>query len=315
MAKKKSTAKKKPAVSVANGKNTAEVSAKLNRVRRTKDDKTPSGRATIAQRTAFRKQHKRTILACFVMAFLLLLAFFFKFCVQGYSFSALVCLCLTAVIGFYTFVPKLKSQYPKFTRTVIRIFTIILCIGLLVVGITEALIIQASFGNPEAECAYLLVLGAKVRSDGPSLSLMNRINAAFDYLTAHPDAIAVVSGGQGSDEPMTEAQCMYDHLTAMGIDPSRIWMEDKATSTWENLLYSLDLIEEKTGQRPETLAVLSSEYHLFRAKLFTEKAGAEFIGVPARTTNPVLMVNYFLREVAGVWHYILLGSLGGHYHA
>lgn len=315
MAKKKSTAQKKPAVSVANGKNTAEVSAKLNRVRRTKDDKTPSGRATIAQRTAFRKQHKGTILACFVMAFLLLLAFFFKFCVQGYSFSALVCLCLTAVIGFYTFVPKLKSQYPKFTRTVIRIFTIILCIGLLVVGITEALIIQASFGNPEAECAYLLVLGAKVRSDGPSLSLMNRINAAFDYLTAHPDAIAVVSGGQGSDEPMTEAQCMYDHLTAMGIDPSRIWMEDKATSTWENLLYSLDLIEEKTGQRPETLAVLSSEYHLFRAKLFTEKAGAEFIGVPARTTNPVLMVNYFLREVAGVWHYILLGSLGGHYHA
>lgn len=315
MAKKKSTAPKKPAVSVANGKNTAEVSAKLNRVRRTKDDKTPSGRATIAQRTAFRKQHKGTILACFVMAFLLLLAFFFKFCVQGYSFSALVCLCLTAVIGFYTFVPKLKSQYPKFTRTVIRIFTIILCIGLLVVGITEALIIQASFGNPEAECAYLLVLGAKVRSDGPSLSLMNRINAAFDYLTAHPDAIAVVSGGQGSDEPMTEAQCMYDHLTAMGIDPSRIWMEDKATSTWENLLYSLDLIEEKTGQRPETLAVLSSEYHLFRAKLFTEKAGAEFIGVPARTTNPVLMVNYFLREVAGVWHYILLGSLGGHYHA
>ena len=315
MAKKKTSSSKKPTVSVTSGKNTAEVSRKLSKIPRTKGDKTPANKATIAKRTAFRKRNKGAILACFVMAFLLLAAGFFKFCVQGYSFSALVCVCLTAVIGFYTFVPKLKTRYPKFTRTVIRIFTIILCIGLLVVSVTEALIIKASFGNPEAECDYLLVLGAKVRSDGPSLSLMNRIDAAYDYLTAHPDAIAVVSGGQGTDEPITEAQCMYDHLTAKGIDPSRIWMEDKATSTWENLLYSLDLIEQKTGQRPETLAVLSSEYHMFRARLFTEKAGAEFIGVPARTTNPVLMVNYFMREVAGVWHYILLGSLGGHYHA
>jgi len=315
MAKKKTKTTKKPAVSVANGKNTAEVSAKLSKIPRSKDDRTPAKKSTIAKRTAFRKRNKGTILACFVMAFLLLLAYFFKFCVQGYSFSALVCVALTAVIGFYTFVPKLKTKYPKFTRTVIRIFTIILCIGLLVVSVTEALIIKESFGSPEEKCDYLLVLGAKVRSSGPSLSLQNRIDVAYDYLTANPDVIAVVSGGQGSDEPMTEAQCMYDRLTAKGIDPSRIWMEDKATSTWENLLYSLNLIEEKTGQRPEKLAVLSSEYHMFRAKLFTEKAGAEFAGVPARTTNPVLMVNYFLREVAGVWHYILLGSLGGHYHA
>ena len=315
MAKKKTASSKKPTVTVANRKNTAEVSAKLSKIPRTKADKTPPKKSTIAKRTAFRRRNKGTILACFVMAFLLLLAYFFKFCVQGYSFSALVCLCLTAVIGFYTFVPKLKTRYPKFTRTVIRIFTTILCIGLLVFSVTEALIIKESFGSPEEKCDYLLVLGAKVRSDGPSLSLQNRIDVAYDYLTANPNVIAVVSGGQGTDEPMTEAQCMYDRLTARGIDPSRIWMEDKATSTWENLLYSLDLIEAKTGQRPQKLAVLSSEYHLFRAKLFTEKAGAEFAGVPARTTNPVLMVNYFLREVAGVWHYILLGSLGGHYHA
>ena len=315
MATKKSNPSKKPSVTVANGKNTAEVSAKLSRVRRSKDDKIPSGKATIASRTAFRRQHRGTILACFAMAFLVLLAFFFEFCVQGYSFSALVCLFLTAVIGFYAFVPKLKTRYPKFTRSVIRIFSVILCIGLLVFCATEALVIQASFGNPEAECGYLLVLGAKVRTDGPSLSLQNRIDAAYDYLTDHPDTIAVVSGGQGPDEPITEAQCMFDNLTAMGIDPSRIWLEEKSTSTWENLLYSLDLIEAKTGQRPDTLAVLSSEYHLFRVKLFTEAAGAEFIGIPAKTTNPVLKVNYFLREVAGVWHYILLGSLGGHYHA
>ena len=100
---------------------------------------------------------------------------------------------------------------------------------------------------------------------------------------------------------------MFDRLTAMGIEKDRIWMEEKATSTWENLRFSLDLIEEKTGSRPAKIGVLSSEYHLYRAGLFAKACGVEFIGVPARTTNPVLMVNYFLREVAGVWHFYIFG--------
>ena len=149
---------------------------------------------------------------------------------------------------------------------------------------------------------------------GDILSAVDIAPDAEITLEANPDTLCIVSGGQGDGESITEAQCMYDRLTAMGIDPSRIWVEDRATSTWENLQYSLALIEEKTGSRPTEVAVLSSEYHLFRASLFTKAAGAEFIGIPAATSNPFLKVNYFLREVAGVWHYILLGS-GGHYHA
>lgn len=266
------------------------------------------GKMSIAERTAFRKRNKGTITACLFMVLLLLAAVFFRFCVAGYSFTAYVCVAITFVIAFYTFVPKLFKN----SRTVIRIVTFLLCVFLLVAGITEALIIKASFGSPHEECEYLLVLGAKVRSDGPSLSLLDRINRAYEYLTEHPNAIAVVSGGKGADEPITEAKCMYDSLVALGISPERIWMEEQATSTWENLQYSLALIEEKTGQRPTKLAVLSSEYHLFRASLFTKAAGAEFIGIPAKTSYPILRMNYFLREVAGVWHYILLG---GQYHA
>ena len=101
---------------------------------------------------------------------------------------------------------------------------------------------------------------------------------------------------------------MYRELVELGIDPQRLRMEDEATSTWENLNFSLDLIEEKTGQRPEKLGVLSSEYHLFRASLFAEACGVDFIGVPAKTTKISLRVNYFMREVAGVWHYLLLGG-------
>ena len=232
----------------------------------------------------------------------------FTFYMAGYSFSALVALCLIGILLFYNVADILVLKYPVPVKAVRGVFTVILVIGLLICGITEILIIKASFGDPKEQVDYVVVLGAKVRKDGPSVSLQNRIDAAYRYLTEHPQAIAVVTGGKGIDEPMTEAQCMYDQLVAMGIDADRVWMEDQATSTWENLNFSLDLIEKKTGQRPEKIGLLSSEYHLFRAKLFAKECGVEAAGIPAHTTRLSQMINHFMREVAGVWHYIILGG-------
>ena len=241
---------------------------------------------------------------------LLILAFLCRFVLPGYRFSALVCTVLVGIILFYVLIPFVGLRFPLFAKWATRIFTVCLIAGILVVGATEAVIIHASFGSPDADSDYVLVLGAKVNDRGPSVSLWDRIYAARDYLESHPHTIAIVSGGKGSDEPEAEAQCMYRHLVELGIEPERILMESKATSTWENLHFSLDLIEEETGHRPEKLAVLSSEYHLFRASLFTRACGVDFIGIPAHTSRLSQMINHFMREVAGVWHYILLG---GHY--
>ena len=248
------------------------------------------------------------ILALIGCGLLAVFAFVLKFCLPGYGFSALVCLCLIAIILFYTFMPLIGLKFPGFAKWTVRSFTLLLVIGLLIVGITEAVIIKASFGSPKEQVDYMVVLGAKVRVTGPSASLWDRIYAAADYLEAHPNTVAVVSGGQGEDEPMTEAQSMYDELVKLGIDPERVWIEDRATSTWENLNFSLDLIEAKTGERPQKLGVLSSEYHLFRASLFAKACDVEFVGIPARTSRISQMINHFMREVAGVWHYLLLGG-------
>jgi len=269
-------------------------------------------RRTIAERTVDRKTGKTLHrLRWLAMIPLALLMVFFSFFMAGYSFTVLVCGCLMGILLFYNLADILQKKYPKQVKVVRRVFTVVLCIGLLVVGITEILIIGASFGDPKEAVDYIVVLGAKVRPDGPSVSLMDRIRAARDYLNAHPDVIAIVSGGQGPDEPMSEAQCMYEQLVALGVDPARIWLEDKATSTWENLQYTLNLIQEKTGTRPEKMGILSSEYHLFRAGLFADACGIESVGIPAHTSRLSQMVNHFMREVAGVWHYILLG---GRYH-
>ena len=232
----------------------------------------------------------------------------FTFYLAGYSFSALVALCLMGILLFYNLADILIVSYPRPVGLVKRVFTVILCIGLLICGITEVLIIKASFGDPREQVDYVVVLGAKVRHDGPSVSLWDRIYATAQYLETHPGVIAVVSGGQGPDEPMTEAQAMYNELVRLGIEPERVWMEEKATSTWENLNFSLDLVEEKTGQRPAKIGLLSSEYHLFRAKLFAKECGVEAAGIPAHTSRLSQMINHFMREVAGVWHYIILGG-------
>lgn len=243
------------------------------------------------------------ILIPFALLFLLL-----NFGLAGYSFSALVCCAIMGVILFYNCTDLLKARFPKTMKVLRRVFTLCLVLGLLICGITECLIIKASFGDPGDTCQYMVVLGAKVRLDGPSMSLRNRIDAAYEYLKEHPEVICVVSGGQGADEPMSEAQCMYDHLTAMGIAPERIWLEDKSTSTWENLNFTLNLIEANTGTRPDKLGVLSSEYHLFRIGLFADACGFECVGIPAHTTLFSQAVNHFMREVAGVWHYLILGG-------
>ena len=264
---------------------------------------------TIAERTVAFKTRNWGVLFCWIgIAVCILLALFFHFCMLGYSFTVTVLLGLAAILLFYALIPKFAKTYPLTARRLKRVFTTILCIGLIVVGITEFFIIRESLGKPQESCDYVVVLGAKVRESGPSASLWDRIYGARDYLEDHPDVIAVVSGGQGPDEPMTEAQAMYDQLVALGIDKNRLWLEDKATSTWENLTFSLDLIEEKTGSRPEKLGIVSSEYHLFRASLFARNCGVESVGIPARTSIFTQRINHFMREVAGVWHYLILGG-------
>lgn len=296
-APKKKSAPKKTTKKAAPKKQTAPVQQSIFR------------KKTIAERTvAFKTRDWGAVAGWVGIVFFSLLALFLNFCAVGYSFSVLVCLCIIGIILIYKGLSLLARKYPQDARTLKRVLTVILCIGLLVVGVTEGIIIEASFGDPKEHCDYMVVLGAKVRDDGPSVSLMDRIYATKAYMDSHPDAIAVVSGGQGADEPMTEALCMYEELVELGVDPQRIWIEDQATSTWENLNFSLNLIEERTGKRPEKIGILSSEYHLFRASLFADACGVESVGIPAATSRLPQKINHFMREVAGVWHYLLLGG-------
>jgi uncharacterized SAM-binding protein YcdF (DUF218 family) len=251
------------------------------------------------------------LLKWLIVAFCLLVSLFLRTAVRGYSFLSLVFFCIAGVIVCFYLIAILKKHRPGTAKALNILLCGILCLGILIYIVTGSLILDAARGDSGKDPQYIVVLGAGLRGDSPSPILSDRIQKAYTYLTEHPDAVCIASGGQGEDEQISEAQCIFNHLTQMGIDESRIWLEDKSTSTWENFKFTLNLIEEKTGSRPEQLGVLSNDFHLFRAGIFARQCGIDPIGIPAPTSNFTLRINYYLREVAGVWHYLILG---GQYH-
>lgn len=228
--------------------------------------------------------------------------------VPNYLFVRLVPLAIALVIALYCLIGLWEEKRPRAAKVTRMIFTILLILILVAACITGGFILRAGKGSAEEDCPYIVVLGAQVRIDGPSESLRERILAARDYLNRHPDTVAILSGGKGDDEHMSEAQCMYEELIRLGIDEGRLIKEDQAASTWANLSYSLDIIEDLTGQRPDTLGVVSSEYHLFRTGLQAKAHGLEIMGIPAKTGTFPRWLHFFLREIVGVWHYFIMGG-------
>ena len=112
----------------------------------------------------------------------------------------------------------------------------------------------------DLERKYLVVLGAAVHGSTPSLSMTHRLEGALDYLEAYPESTAIVSGGQGVGEDISEAQAMYDWLTAHGVAPERVIMENKSTSTMENLEFSYNIIRERGDEPAGNVAIVSSGY-------------------------------------------------------
>ena len=188
------------------------------------------------------------------------------------------------------------------------VITVAVSLFLFAALITGGLIMHAASGSA-GTFDYLVVLGCSVYGNTPSPMLKDRIQATAEYLQANPHVTCIVSGGKGDNENISEAQCMYQELTALGIDGNRIWLEDRATSTRENLKFSVELIAAKTDTTPEVIGILSSEFHLLRANMFADEKNVRAVCIPATTSRPGVFWKYFLREILMVWYYSTLGRV------
>jgi len=187
-----------------------------------------------------------------------------------------------------------------------RCYLICLVVGIAGFLTFQGLIISgAHTDETEADC--LIILGAGLRNNSPSLMLRSRLNAAVEYLKTREDIPVIVSGGLGRGETITEAEAMSRYLISRGIDEARIWKEDKSTSTRENLAFSMALMEREGLDAENTrVAIVTNEFHLYRARLIATKAGLDAAGVAAATPGPYLRTINFFREAFALAAEVLL---------
>lgn len=184
---------------------------------------------------------------------------------------------------------KKRILFDSFSAAVIAI---ILCFSTAL-----GAVIASSSTNAEDE-ETVIVLGCAVYGNKASIMLTSRVNAACKYLRKNKKAVAVLSGGKGEGENISEAECMYDLMIQMGIDKERLYIEDKSTNTNENIEYSLEII--KKNNLSESIAIATSDYHLKRATMIAEKNGIKDAKRISASTGLFAVPTFYLRDTLGV---------------
>ncbi len=193
---------------------------------------------------------------------------------------------------------KLKMLLTGKGRILWRSLLALFAAGLLCVAVILGLMARQAADRPEAigPCT-VLVLGCEVRGLRPSKMLAARIDSAYDYLTANPEAVCVACGGMADDEIITEARCIRDELVRRGIDPGRIYLEEKSLNTRQNISYAADIIRAKG--LPTEVAVASDNFHQLRAAVYARGSGLEAQSLGCRSYW-LLGPGYWAREVIAV---------------
>ena len=218
----------------------------------------------------------------------------------GLSMSA-----MWPVIGVVLIVAGLLCGSPRVPRWLRIVWRSGLCVGLACLLALECLVISGLHAVAPAGMDYLIVLGARVDPDGPSPALNRRLNAVMACIDDHPDAIIIASGGQGSDEPLSEARCIRDELIKRGVDERRIVMEDRSTATIENIKYSMALMDSPDAE----VGIITNNYHVYRATRLARKAGLTHAhGIAAMYTGHTKF-HYMIREAICIVADFLRGNL------
>ncbi|WHY01745.1 YdcF family protein [Neobacillus sp. DY30] len=178
---------------------------------------------------------------------------------------------------------------------------VLILILLLYFGFLHAKIREHADTEVPKDADYIIILGARVKGETPSLALQYRIDAAANYLKKNKETIAIASGGQGPGEDITEAEAIKRGLVAQGVPSHRVLLEDKSTDTVENISFSKKLIPKhfKTG------LIVTNDFHLYRAKSIARDQGLSLKGIPAETPTVAIPKSY-IREYLAITKYYLV---------
>ena len=193
---------------------------------------------------------------------------------------------------------------PQFSRILTKLIHWGITLFLISFIAIESIIISAFYGSVPSGLDYIIVLGAKVNGTQPGGALRNRIQVSYEYWRDNPDAKIIASGGKGSDEEISEAQCIFNGLTERGVPEQCILLEQKSTSTAENMEYSMALIDDPENQH---IGIVTNNFHLYRAlKIANKTQRSHYYGINV-ATSLISFPHYMLREYFAALHGYITG--------
>lgn len=154
-----------------------------------------------------------------------------------------------------------------------------------------------------SEPGAVIVLGCQVRGETPSTMLARRLDAALETLSEYPDAVCVVSGGQGSGEDISEAEAMRRYLAERGVSDDWIILEDRSVDTRENIRFSAELLKERGI---DSAIIVTNEFHQYRADIYARRNGLT-VGHHSGRTPLHNLLNYWVREWAALFDAFVRG--------
>ena len=235
---------------------------------------------------------------CILAALSLALGALMLFVFTAVRFTGFLFCCAAAALMIFALLTRWKEKH-RWALWLRRVFLALMAAGFLFFAVLEARVISWARTDNETPVTAIIVLGAGVNGTEPSLSLRTRLDAALAYAQDKPDIPIIVSGSQGQGEDISEARCMADWLTGRGVEPERVWLEEQADNTRENIHYSLAMLSERGMGTAASIAVVSSVYHLCRASMYMPGNMVPVAAhMPARYF--LLTLNYYVREAFGI---------------
>lgn len=162
-------------------------------------------------------------------------------------------------------------------------------------AIAHSFMVKAANQTPPNDIGHVIVLGAKLNGDVMSLSLYYRVQEALKYLEANGETKVIVSGGQGPNEWITEAEAMATYFIDNGIAEERIILEDQSTTTYENFKFS----RLKLGEDIKEIVVVTNDFHLYRSMVIARRQGFDPYPLAAETPL-VVRGKLWLREYVAI---------------
>lgn len=202
---------------------------------------------------------------------------------------------------------EVASYKGRRVHPILKIFLALVALGVLVFGALLCQVLSGAHDDVDGDPQVMIILGCKLEDWGPSWMLQDRLDKALDYLKDHPDITVVVSGGQGDNEPDTEAQGMADYLAEHGISRENIILETMSHNTWQNLSYSAKHLEEAGYDIKDGAIIVSNGFHLTRAKMLAGRVGFENVSVLAAPSShtPSRLKMYIREPIALVKSFVL----------